>query len=93
MAELQYGVAKSRHIEKNLTALLAFVSGFDLLDFDSTDAEVYGQLRVYLERKGSVIGPDDLQIAAQAICRGLVLVTNNVREFSRIPQLRLENWI
>ena len=92
LAELEYGASKSRRREKNRNALLRFVAAFDIVPFDDRDAEVYGLIRAGLERRGQLIGPYDLQIAAQAITRGLVLVTNTVEEFRRVPELRIQNW-
>lgn len=92
LAELEYGVSKSMYREKNRNALLHFASAFDILPFNDSDAEVYGILRAGLEKKGQIIGPYDMQIAAQALTRDLILVTNNTSEFNRIPGLRLENW-
>jgi tRNA(fMet)-specific endonuclease VapC len=92
LAELEYGVSKSRNRNENRRALVHFASAFDILAFDDRDAEVYGLLRADLEKKGRVIGPYDMEIAAQAITRKLILVSNNTTEFSRIPHLRLENW-
>ncbi|TVR58394.1 MAG: type II toxin-antitoxin system VapC family toxin [Spirochaetaceae bacterium] len=92
LGELECGVYKSRSKEKNKAALIEFVSGFDIVVFDDRDAEVFGVLRVDLEARGLVIGPYDMQIAAQAITRDLTLVTNNTNEFGRIRNLRLENW-
>ena len=93
LAELEYGVSKSRAKEKNRQALIHFASAFDIVDFNDEDAEVFGLLRADLERKGQVIGPYDMQIAAQAITRDLILVTNNTAEFARIPNIKLENWV
>lgn len=93
LGELEYGVSKSANRLRNRTALLSFSSCFDIIDFTGEDAEIYGTLRAGLERVGQVIGPYDLQIAAQAISRRLTLVTNNTREFSRIPDLSLQNWL
>jgi len=92
LAELEYGVSKSRNRNENRRALVHFASAFDILAFDDRDAEVYGLLRADLEKKGRVINPYDMEIAAQAITRKLILVSNNTAEFSRIPHLRLENW-
>lgn len=64
----------------------------DILDFTSEDAEAYGVIRAYLERKGSIIGPYDMQIAAQAITRNLTVITNNFSEFIRIPGIKVEDW-
>ncbi|PKL44793.1 MAG: VapC toxin family PIN domain ribonuclease [Candidatus Riflebacteria bacterium HGW-Riflebacteria-1] len=93
IGELEYGAAKSKNREKNRNALLNFASAFDILPFDDNDAEVFGLLRADLEKKGQIIGPYDMQIAAQAITRGLILITNNMSEFVRIPDLKLENWV
>ena len=93
VAELEYGIAKSKYKEANRTALIDFVSGFDILPFDDTDAEVFGLIRAELERSGKIIGPYDMEIASQAISRDLILVTNNTTEFERIPKLKIENWI
>jgi tRNA(fMet)-specific endonuclease VapC len=92
VGELEYGASKSAHREKNRIALLHFLSAFDIVDFNDKDAEVFGIIRANLEKEGQIMGPYDLQIAAQAITRGLVLVTNNVKEFERIKGLRIENW-
>lgn len=93
MGELEYGASKSNFREKNRNALIDFASGFEITAFTDMDAEVYGVVRSDLEKRGIVIGPYDMQIAAQAISRGLVLVTNNVREFSRVKNLKIENWV
>ena len=93
LGELQYGVSKSRDRERNRTALIHFVAAFDIVAFNDADAEIYGLLRADLEKKGKIIGPYDLQIAAQALTRDLILVTNNTAEFERIPNLKLENWV
>ena len=93
LAELEYGVSKSRNREKNRNALINFASAFDIVEFNDNDAEVYGLIRAELEQKGQIIGPYDMQIAAQALTRELILVTNNTAEFTRIPKLKLENWV
>ena len=93
VAELEFGVSKSRQREKNRAALSNFLSAFEIIPFDAQDAEIYGIIRAELEREGNPIGPYDLQIAAQALSRNLILVTNNTTEFTRIKKLALENWI
>jgi tRNA(fMet)-specific endonuclease VapC len=93
MAELEYGVSKSSNRENNRIALVHFASAFDIVGFTDKDAEVFGLIRADLERNGQIIGPYDMQIAAQAISRDLVLVTNNTKEFNRIRELRIENWV
>jgi len=93
IAELEYGVSKSKNRDKNRSALINFASAFDIIDFNDEDAEVYGLIRANLEKKGLVIGPYDMQIAAQAISRDIILVTNNTKEFERIENIKLENWV
>lgn len=93
LAEMEYGVSKSRDREKNRQALVHFVSAFDIIELNDSDAEVYGLIRAGLERRGQIIGPYDMQIAAQSISRDLILVTNNTSEFSRISNIKLENWV
>lgn len=92
IAELEYGIARSRYPDRNRIALLEFLFPFTILDFDPRAAMAYGQIRSVLESKGRPIGPMDLLLAAQAKSHNLVLVTNNEREFKRIEGLRLENW-
>ena len=82
-AELMHGVEKSQAVEKNRIAMSLFLSAITVLDFDGEAAEVYGQIRAELERKGTPIGPMDLLIAGHARSQGLILVTNNTREFAR----------
>ncbi len=76
----------------NEDALIQFLSSFEFVPFSDADAIVYGKIRAELEIKGQIIGPYDLQIAAQAMSRGMTLITNNVSEFQRVPGLLLENW-
>jgi tRNA(fMet)-specific endonuclease VapC len=92
-AELAYGVAKSARPAQNQLALQAFTAPLVVLPFDHAAAAAYGDVRAHLERKGTPIGPLDLQIAAHALSAGLVLVTNNTAEFRRVPKLRVENWV
>lgn len=92
-AELQYGADKSQHGAKARAALDVIVTGFDRVAFDTDDAMTYGRIRAALERKGAMIGAMDYLIAAQAVTRGLVLVTDNLREFRRVPGLTCENWM
>jgi tRNA(fMet)-specific endonuclease VapC len=93
VAELEYGASKSQKPEQNKAALQQFLLPLEILVFDQQAAQVYGIIRADLERQGQVIGSLDMLIAAQAKSEGIVLVTNNVREFSRIPDLKLENWV
>ncbi len=92
VAELEYGVAKSRIPEKNKIALLEFLSFFTIIPFDDRDAVEYGIIRAELEKKGAMIGPLDTLLAAQAKAKELIMVTNNMREFERVEGLKIENW-
>ncbi len=92
LAELEYGIVKSQQSEKNRMALNQFLISLEIVKFDEKASNIYGVVRAELERKGLVIGAMDMLIAAHAISLDLILVTNNVKEFSRIPNLRLENW-
>jgi len=93
IAELEYGVAKSRFPEKNKIALIEFLSIFNILPFDDIDAVEFGYIKTDLEKKGKIIGPMDLLIAAQAKSKKLILVTNNIKEFERVEGIKIENWI
>jgi tRNA(fMet)-specific endonuclease VapC len=92
VAELEYGVCKSQQQEKNRGALMQFLIPLEIVEFDQTAAALYGSIRSDLESRGLVIGPMDMLIAAHALSLGVTLVSNNVREFSRIASLSLENW-
>jgi tRNA(fMet)-specific endonuclease VapC len=92
-AELEYGAAKSAQPKRNRDALEEFLSPLEVLDFDKQAAEAYGRIRSALEKKGQIIGAMDLLIAAHAISLGTGLVTNNEREFKRVPGLRVQNWL
>jgi tRNA(fMet)-specific endonuclease VapC len=91
-SELLYGAMKSQQVEQNLVYLQQLKAKLKVLPFDAEAAEIYGKIRTYLEKQGLPIGSNDLLIAAHAIRTRSVLVTNNTREFSRIPELKLENW-
>lgn len=90
-AELTYGIAKSGS-SRNRQALEMFLTPLEILPFDAKAIWQYGELRAHLERKGTPIGGMDTLIAAHALALDAVLVTNNTREFERVPGLRLENW-
>ena len=92
VAELEYGVSKSNRRDKNRAALYNFLSPFEIIPFDGRDAEIYGIIRAELESQGKLIGPYDMQLAAQALARDIIFVTNNTAEFIRIKKLKLENW-
>ena len=93
VAEFDYGVSKSRHATKNRVALAQFLSPLAVASFDREAAAVYGRLRATLEQKGAPIGAMDLLIAAHALSLDVRIVTNNAREFRRVPGLRVENWV
>ncbi len=92
IAELQFGVYNSRSIEKNRNSLTEFLAPFEILDFDDQDAEMYGMIRSQLKKEGKLIGPYDMLIAAQALAKDLILVTNNTDEFRRIKNLKIQDW-
>lgn len=91
-AELIHGVEKSAAIEKNRLALSLLLANIEIFDFDAKAADCYGKIRAELEKKGSPIGPLDMMIAGHARSLEFTLVTNNIKEFSRVSGLRLENW-
>ena len=93
LAELEYGISKSTFPEKNKIALIKFLAPLEILPFREKPAEIYGKIRSYLGKTGSIIGTLDLFIGTHAKSENLVLVTNNVTEFSRIPNLKIENWV
>ena len=91
-AELYYGAQRNTQKEANLLLLQRFFMTFESVPFNDESADHYGQIRVDLERAGLMIGPNDLMIAAIARAHGLVLVTHNTDEFSRVSDLRLDDW-
>lgn len=93
VAELRAGAAKSSAATRTTRLLEAFLAPIQVVDFTDGDARTYGQVRSRLEKAGTPIGPLDTLIAAHAVARGLVLVTNNEREFARVSGLKLENWV
>jgi tRNA(fMet)-specific endonuclease VapC len=93
LGELHYGAEKSARRVDNLTAIEHFVARLDVLPFEAKAAAHYGQVRAELERAGTPCGPHDMQIGGHARSEGLIVVTNNLREFNRMPGLRVENWV
>lgn len=91
--ELRYGVEKSQRSEKNFHILEEFIGYLNILPFDTSESMVAASIRNRLEKKGEMIGPYDILIASQAISKDLILVTNNEKEFKRIKELKIENWI
>ncbi len=93
IAELEYGAYKSQRVEQNRAALNQFLLPLEIVPFDESVTQIYGNLRATLERRGTIIGGIDMLIASQAIALSLTLVTNNTKEFSRIQNLDLDNWV
>lgn len=93
LAELIHGAEKSEQTEKNLQLVEDFTSRLVVLDYDTKAAAHYGNIRAELEQAGKMIGVNDLHIAGHARSEGLILVTNNLREFERVAGLRMENWV
>jgi len=92
VCELRFGASKSARAKENHAALDKFLSPFEIALFDEPATKTYGEIRSKLEKKGRPIGPLDTLIAAQAVSLGLRLITNNAKEFSRVPGLEFEHW-
>ena len=92
LGELIYGAEKSAQVERNLSVIEGLAARLAVESFDTQAAMHFGQLRAELAKSGRLIGPYDMMIAGHARALGLILVTNNQREFDRVPGLRLENW-
>ncbi len=93
VSELAYGAQKNNFPAKNLAALEQFLLPLEIADYDHAAAIAYGKIRANLERAGQPIGAMDMLIGAHALSLNVVLVTNNTREFQRISNLKLEDWI
>ena len=93
LAELLHGAEKSTRVQQNLTAIEDFCSRLEVLPYGAKAAQHYGAIRAALEKQGQPIGVNDLHIAGHARSEGLILVTNNLAEFVRVPSLEVENWI
>ena len=93
LGELHFGAEKSARRADNLAAVGQFVARLDVLPFDAKAAAHYGQVRAEIERAGTPCGPHDMQIGGHARSEGLIIVTNNMREFSRMKGIRAENWV
>ena len=93
LMELIYGAEKSSNPERNLEEIEGFAARLDVLDYDDLAATHTGQLRAELAKQGNPIGPYDQMIAGHARSLGLITVTNNKKEFHRVPGLRVENWV
>ncbi len=92
-AELVCGVEKSEAVERNRLALALLLANIEILNFDAHAADEYGKIRADLEKRGIPIGPLDMLIAGHARSLGYTVVTNNIREFSRVENLKTENWM
>ena len=93
VAELLYGAHRSVRKAQNLSQVQGFCRNFRSLAFEDLAAEEYGRIRAHMVAMGTPIGPNDLLIASTALANGLTLVTNNTSEFSRVPGLKLEDWL
>jgi len=89
--ELMYGAYKSEHVKKNVTRVEALQ--FQVVNFDQADADDAAKIRAHLAIEGKMIGPYDVLIAGQARARGLTVITNNIKEFKRVPSLSVEDWL
>ncbi len=93
LSELLYGVSKSSKPEQNRIALMQFIAPLEILPYGDEASQYYGELRAHLEKQGTPIGSLDMLIAAHALSIPCTLVTNNEKEFIRIPDLKIENWV
>jgi len=91
--ELVYGAEKSSRPESNLADIEGMAARLEVLPFENKAADHFGQLRAELYKQGKPIGPYDMMIAGHARSLGLILVSNNMKKFERVPGLRLENWV
>lgn len=92
LGELVFGAEYSQQLERNLADISAFIARLEVLPFDTKAAYHYGQIRSQLYKMGKPIGPYDMMIAGHARSAGLILVTNNTKEFERVHGLMIENW-
>ena len=92
LSELEYGVAKSSKPDQNQFALAQFLAPLEILSYGDEAAQQYGRLRAFLEKQGTPIGSLDMLIAAHALSTDSTLVTNNEKEFNRVPNLKIDNW-
>lgn len=90
---MEFGVQKSQFPQRNQQALTQFLLPLEIVNFDRAAAVVYGNLRATLEKRGTPIGSLDTLIAAHALSLQVTLITNNIREFNRVSNLKLDNWI
>lgn len=90
--ELEFGARKSGNYEKIIIPYMQFLEPFDIKDFDSDASYFYGLIRQDLTEKGTLVGPNDLLIASIVLANNGTLITHNTKEFSRIEDLRIEDW-
>ncbi len=93
LSELLYGAEKSYNVCKNLSGIEDFCSRLEVLPYGLKSSQHYGSIRAFLAKSGEQIGVNDVHIAAHARSEGLILVTNNIKEFIRVPALQIENWV
>jgi tRNA(fMet)-specific endonuclease VapC len=93
VAELEFGVQKTQYPAKNQQALAQFLLPLEIVNFDHAAATIYGDIRARLEKQETPIGSLDTLIAAHALSLQVILITNNIKEFSRVPNLKSENWV
>jgi tRNA(fMet)-specific endonuclease VapC len=93
LSELLYGVSKSSKPEQNQVALAQFIAPLEILPYGDEAAQYYGDLRAHLEKYGTPIGSLDMLIAAHALSIACTLVTNNEKEFIRVPKLKIDTWV
>jgi tRNA(fMet)-specific endonuclease VapC len=93
LSELIYGAEKSLNTARNLEVIEDFISHLEVLSYDAKASQHYGQIKAALEKKGQIISENDIHIAAHAVSQGLILVTNNSKEFERVSTLAIENWV
>ena len=92
LSEMYYGVYKSQAKEKNLSALEKMLTSLEVVPFASLAAQSYGEVRASMEKTGNIIGPLDFLIAAHALSLKSILITNNISEFKRVKNLKVEDW-
>jgi len=92
-AELLYGANKSQKKEENIELVNKFLLPFEIINFDDTSSVIYADIRANSEKRGEIIGPNDLIIASTIQANGGILVTNNTNDFKRINNLKVENWV
>ena len=93
VSELHYGISKSKKRILNAQRVQEFLIPLEIIPYDEKAAAVYGDFRCQVEERGKPIGPLDILIAAHALSRDLILITNNEEEFRRINRLKVENWV